>query len=132
MYQVDMIRGRILRCMVQLKSYISCLPTTELEAMTRLTGQQGVETCARISDFVLTELGHAAPVTNGKGQSHRAVAKAFAGIPSVEAIDQQIKRRKKRRKAKASKTKFKPFEFASTETVTLPAEEPVNGAAQTG
>lgn len=121
MYQVDMIRGRILRCMVQLKSYISCLPTTELEAMTRLTGQQGIETCARVADFVLTELGHAAPVTNGKGQSHRAVAKAFAGIPSVAAIDHQIKRHQKRRKVRVSKSILQ-------EPVLSP--EPLHGTAE--
>lgn len=116
-----MIRGRILRSMMQIKSYISCLQTTEMEALTRLTGQQGVETCARIADFILTELGHDAPTTNGKTQSHRAVAKAFADIPSVAAIDTQIKRIKKRRKVRVSK---------ATLQEPLPSPEPVHGTAE--
>lgn len=56
--QVDLIRGRTLRLLQQLSIYISCLPKREQEALERLSGPEGQRTFARITDFVLSELGH--------------------------------------------------------------------------
>lgn len=61
MQQIDLIRRYSLRKVRELKSFISCLPTREEEAMKALDGSEGVKTAARIADFILSELGHPAP-----------------------------------------------------------------------
>ncbi len=68
MIQVDMIRSRIIhRMLPSLKIFISCLPEHEQEALERLEGPEGVKTYARITDFILAELGH---VTVNGAESH--------------------------------------------------------------
>lgn len=69
MVQVDLIRRYTLRKIKELRIFISCLPTREQEALEALGGAEGNKTAARISDFILAELGHPLPQPDSKGES---------------------------------------------------------------
>ena len=58
MKQVDLIRGRTLRLLQQLSIFISCLPEREETALQRLSGIGGQERFARITEYILVELGN--------------------------------------------------------------------------
>jgi len=79
--QVDLIRGRILRSLQQLSIYISCLPIREQQALENLSGVEGQKTYARITDFVLVQLGHAEP--QGAQENSRSYRDSKAFTPSV-------------------------------------------------
>jgi len=79
--QVDLIRGRILRSLQQLSIYISCLPIREQQALENLSGVEGQKTYARITDFVLVQLGHAEP--QGALENSRSYRDSKAFTPTL-------------------------------------------------
>lgn len=78
MQQVDLIRGRIMRALREVSIYVSCLPIREQTALERLSD---INVYARITDNILTELGHEPPTAKQQTltQSHR---KAQDYVPS--------------------------------------------------
>ena len=75
--QVELIRGRSLQLLRNLHIYISCLPVREQAALEKLSGVEGQKTFARITDFILCELGHSAPeAPEHERKSYRA-SKAY-------------------------------------------------------
>lgn len=79
MQQVDLIRRYTLRKIKELRIFISCLPMREQEALEALCGSEGNKTAARISDFILKELGHPPPQMSSNGES-----------PSIKAARQIV------------------------------------------
>ena len=61
LHNVDLIRRYTLRKVNELRIYISSLPEREDTALQKLYGQVGIDTAARIAEFVLACLGHEPP-----------------------------------------------------------------------
>lgn len=80
MKQIELMRKHVIRSIVSLRSYASCIPGNEA-AVERLRGADGEARIARIVGFVMQELGCVEPqssVENASSHVRRTVNKALA------------------------------------------------------
>lgn len=109
MIQVDLIRGRTLRLLQQLSIYISCLPEREQTALERMSGIEGQKTFARITEFVLVQLGNE-PSKNQEQcqpsyrQAQNYAPEKFHVEPAQER--QELLRLKRERQSQAAKDRW--------------------------
>lgn len=76
---VHELRNYVLWRLSGLKRCVSKFPDHDEDAILALTGPEEVKTIARITDYVLEQLGHPAPTMTAKGTSAtmRAARKLF-------------------------------------------------------
>lgn len=80
MKQIELLRKHVIRSLVSLRSYASCIPGNE-DVVDRLRGADGEARIARIVGYVMQELGDVeskSPVENAASHVRRTVNKALA------------------------------------------------------
>lgn len=78
-WNVHLTRLHVLQYVNRLRSYISSLPDSEPEAHAKLIGTEGVQTGAKIADFILQQLGHPPPVERSGGSETVRAARQVVG-----------------------------------------------------
>jgi len=122
MIQVELIRGRTLRLLQQLSIFISCLPEREQTALEKMSGIEGQRTFARITEYVLVQLGNEPSTNQEQYQPSYRTAQKFVTDAIKEPEPDRIEqlRLKRERQSQAATKRWAERKQKAAQAANIP------------